>query len=329
MAYVVKRQEKVLEKLIPQPVTGKGLINKTIDALPFPLHAPGMNYLGPGTPLDLNLEKNIKPANKLDEAAMRHDIAYSKSKNLKDRHVADKILQQEAWDRFKSNDAGLVERLYSLTTAGTMKAKRALGAGVANTPLYRRTPVSLEENDMKRLTRAIEKQTPVTVTLYHKRTKKSIMEETALPLTNPQIIKITKAHNNGKNTRIKLSTKQLKYLVQNNNDEKIGGFLPAALLAAIPAISAVGSLIASGFNAYNNKKANDKLVDEKIRHNKAMESLSANTVANSEGKGIYIYKKPKGGEGICKKTKKGPNKVHGGGEGNALMTALLKKKLLR
>lgn len=326
MEYEVKRKQKVLEKLISQPiVAGKGLINKAIDALPFPLHVPGMNYLGPGTPLELNVEKNVRPANKLDEAAMRHDIAYSKSKNLEDRHAADEVLQHEAWDRFKSGDAGLIERAYSLATAGTMKAKRALGAGVVKPTVYERISVSLDECDVKRLTRAIERQIPVTITIRHKRTKKSIMEETALPLTANQITRITKARNNNKNIQIKLSVKQLKYLIQNNDDEKIGGFLPAALLAALPAITAVGSLVTSGINAWNNKKANDKLVEERIRHNKAMETLSTNT----EGKGIYLYKKPVSGEGIRKKAEKESNEIQGGSEGNILMAALLKKKLLR
>ena len=30
---------------------------------------------------------------------MQHDIAYSQSKNLKDRHIADYKLQEDAWKR--------------------------------------------------------------------------------------------------------------------------------------------------------------------------------------------------------------------------------------
>lgn len=300
MEYEVKRNQKVLEKLVSQPIYGKGLINKTIDALPFPLHLPGYNYAGPGTPLDLNLERGIKPANKLDEAAMYHDIAYSKSANLNDRHEADYKLQEDAWKRFKADDSSFGEKANAWLVTTAMKAKRAIGAGVSNSPLYEKTPVSLDECDIKKLTLAIEKQTPVTLTIRHVRTKNSIMDETALPLTISQITRIIKARTDRKNIQIKLSAKQLKYLVQNNNDEKIGGFLPAALLAALPAITAVGSVVTNGINAWNNKKANDKLVEERIRHNKAMETLSA----NPEGRGIYLYKKPISGEGVGKQSEK-------------------------
>jgi hypothetical protein len=40
----------------------------------------------------------------------------------------------------------------------------------------------------------------------------------------------------------------------------------------MPAIVAVGSIISSAVNTYNNKKANDRLVEERIRHEKALES---------------------------------------------------------
>jgi len=88
-------------KLFPKPVSGKGLVNSLINNLPFEMHLPGgYQYAGPGTNLELKLEKGVKPKNKLDEAAMFHDIAYSKSKNLQKRHAADKILQETAWNVF-------------------------------------------------------------------------------------------------------------------------------------------------------------------------------------------------------------------------------------
>ncbi len=58
------------------------------------MHIPRINgkkyhYAGPGTDLDLNLEKGVKPINELDEVAMDHDIAYSNSSDIGKRRDAD------------------------------------------------------------------------------------------------------------------------------------------------------------------------------------------------------------------------------------------------
>jgi len=130
MNYKEKRQQRIA-KLFPTPVkSGRGLVNSIINNLPFQAHIPGYKYLGPGTHLDLNLEKSVKPANKLDEAALQHDIAYSKSNNLDDRHAADYRLQEDAWKRVTSPDSSLGEKATAWAVTNIMKAKRALGAGV-------------------------------------------------------------------------------------------------------------------------------------------------------------------------------------------------------
>lgn len=309
----LKKKQKILNDLLPKPVIGGGLLNTVIDSLPFPLHAPGTNYLGPGTPLAYNLKRGVKPVNKLDEAAMRHDIAYSKSKDLNDRHVADKILQDEAWSRFKANDSSVLEKIYGLATAGTMRAKRALGAGHGKrfTDTYQKTAVNLDDADLARINNAIAHKSPTSLTIRYKRTKSSVVGETSLPLTNSQVTRLKKAREKKRNLKINLSAAQIAYLTSHN---KTGGFLPAAAVAAIPALAALGSLITGGVTAYQNNKANNRLIEEEIRHNKAM-----------EGKGIYIYKKPDIGGNIYKKPTAGA-RLSGG---NVLMNALLKKKLLR
>jgi hypothetical protein len=64
--------------------------------LPFEKHFPGMRYCGPGTRLDLRLDENGKPlagcepVDRVDEAAMKHDIAYMQNDDLKSRLAADK-----------------------------------------------------------------------------------------------------------------------------------------------------------------------------------------------------------------------------------------------
>ena len=64
--------------------------------LPFEKHFPGCHYLGPGTRLDLRLDENgnpnpgSEPVDRVDEAALKHDKAYSRHDDLRHRHNADK-----------------------------------------------------------------------------------------------------------------------------------------------------------------------------------------------------------------------------------------------
>lgn len=64
--------------------------------LPFEKHFPGCHYLGPGTRLDLRLDENgnpypgSEPVDRVDEAALKHDKAYTKYNDLKHRNTADK-----------------------------------------------------------------------------------------------------------------------------------------------------------------------------------------------------------------------------------------------
>lgn len=115
----------------PSKRSGGGIINKLIDKLPIELHIPGYQFCGPGTKLDKRLARGDKGINELDTACKAHDIAYSSSKSLEERHLADKVLGSKAWQRFKSPNASLGERLSALAIAGTMKAKVKMGSGLA------------------------------------------------------------------------------------------------------------------------------------------------------------------------------------------------------
>jgi len=70
--------------------------------LPFEKHLPGMNYCGPGTNLLLKLNedgvtprKGFEPVDRVDEAAMRHDIKYQQYDDLRHRNEADKEMLRE------------------------------------------------------------------------------------------------------------------------------------------------------------------------------------------------------------------------------------------
>lgn len=258
--YISEREKKITDEFLPKPVVkGDGLINSLIDNLPVPLHLPGYNYAGPGTPLDLHLERGVKPCNKLDEAAMHHDIAYSKSSDLKDRHAADYVLQEEAWKRVKAEDSSMGERANAWLVTTAMKAKRALGAGLRKTK-YIDYPANLDEDDMIKLRNALDKGIGVTLLFRCNRTKESISGDAQLPLSAKQIRRVKQFHGQNKDVKVCISAAQLKQAMSVE-----GGFLPA-LIAAAPALAAVGSLITQGVKAYNDKKANDKLVEERIRH---------------------------------------------------------------
>lgn len=115
---------------LPKKVVGSGLINDFINKLPFEMHWPDYNYLGPGTKLDKRLERGDQPINKLDEAAQEHDIFYKNHKDTKTRHKADEVLEYKAWDRVLDPNANLGEKTAAWVTTNAMKLKRHLGMGL-------------------------------------------------------------------------------------------------------------------------------------------------------------------------------------------------------
>ncbi|KAL4107293.1 hypothetical protein QTP88_017660 [Uroleucon formosanum] len=109
--------------------TGKGFVNSLINSLPFEAHIPGYQYCGPGTKLKKRLDRGDKGINPLDSACRDHDIVYATSKNLDDRHKADKVLENRAWERYLFKDTLRKEKFVAYAVANAMKAKRKLGMG--------------------------------------------------------------------------------------------------------------------------------------------------------------------------------------------------------
>ena len=75
------------------------------------------------------LARGDKGINPLDAACREHDIAYERSNSLTDRHEADAVLENRAWDRFKSKNSGFKEKAAAWLVTTGMKAKRKMGAG--------------------------------------------------------------------------------------------------------------------------------------------------------------------------------------------------------
>ena len=110
--------------------TGCGLLNSVINALPFELHIPGYQFCGPGTHLEKRLARGDRGINPLDAACREHDIAYSQSKDLVKRHVADDILAASARKRIIARDSTFGERAAAAAVWTAMKTKTKMGMGL-------------------------------------------------------------------------------------------------------------------------------------------------------------------------------------------------------
>uniref|UniRef100_A0A1B0G5I8 Uncharacterized protein n=1 Tax=Glossina morsitans morsitans TaxID=37546 RepID=A0A1B0G5I8_GLOMM len=84
---------------------GRGCVNNLINRLLVELHLPGYQFC----------------------ASREHDVAYSQSEDIDKRHQAFKILTEEAWQRVKSKDSALKERINAWFVTNAMKAKVKFG----------------------------------------------------------------------------------------------------------------------------------------------------------------------------------------------------------
>ncbi|XP_026669868.1 uncharacterized protein LOC113464421 [Ceratina calcarata] len=110
--------------------TGAGLINTLIDKLPFELHVPGYQFCGPDTRLEKRLAHGDPGINPLDTACREHDIAYSRNKDLTNRHKADQVLTDCALQRIIAKDVTFGERAAATAVWTAMKTKTKLGIGL-------------------------------------------------------------------------------------------------------------------------------------------------------------------------------------------------------
>lgn len=106
------------------------MFNSLINKLPWEMHLPGYQFCGPGTKLDKRIRHGDKGINQLDAFCKKHDIAYLKNKSLENRHIADWILQNEAWNRVKAKDAKFNEKINAWLVTTAMKLKHKLGMGL-------------------------------------------------------------------------------------------------------------------------------------------------------------------------------------------------------
>src|SRR5271156_187111 len=98
--------------------------------LPFEKPFPGTSYLGPGTRLDLRLDEDGNPlpgngpTDRVDEAALKHDRAYSRFGDLQNRLKADKEMRN---DLYNISNPTRRERLERCLTIPILLVKRLIG----------------------------------------------------------------------------------------------------------------------------------------------------------------------------------------------------------
>lgn len=260
---------------------GRGLMNTLINKLPFEVHIPGYSYCGPGTKLKKRLERGDKGVNLLDEACKEHDIAYSDSNSLSDRHVADEKLYRKAVERVKSRDTRFGERLAASAVALAMKGKTKLGMGVKG--VHRK----LVKVKRARKLRTRKRRARVGGAI-------SFVE--AMRKARNAIRRIGKNKGIFKNARIayhSLKKSGRKGILSPRARiiaiPKRGGFLPLIpLFAALSAIGSLGGGAAAIAKAVNAAKAARDQLKESKRHNAVMESEAKSGSGISIGHGLYI-----------------------------------------
>lgn len=106
--------------------------------LPFEKHLPGMRYCGPGTKLAKRLKPDgtphlgSEPIDRVDEAAMRHDIQYQKYQDRWHRLEADKAMINELLNIEKPTVRERCERFFVIPI---MFIKRCITACILRIPL--------------------------------------------------------------------------------------------------------------------------------------------------------------------------------------------------
>lgn len=251
-------------------VQGAGLVNSIINKLPFELHLPGYQYCGPGTKLQDRLIRGDPGINRLDRACKDHDIAYSKFKNTSDRHIADKILAEKAWQRAKSVDSSLSERANAYLVSNAMKLKVKTGMGL------KRKKSTKKSNKKKK--KSLKKKT----VSYREAVARARETLKATPTNNlKDAIKVALR---GAREAVKGKKKNIK-TPRVIPVPKTGGILPF-LIPLFAGLSAAGTVVGNVANYIRQAKSAKKQLDESSRHNRVMETVAM-------GKGLYLgpYKK--------------------------------------
>lgn len=251
-----------------QSTEGYGLFNKFLNSKILPeLHIPSYQYLGPFTKLKKRLERGDPGINKLDEAAKQHDLFYSTHKDTESRHVADKELENRAWERVLAPDSSFSEKAAAYLTTNAMKIKRKMGMGNANPFMLMKKKKKKNKKRKKIKKNRINKKknivgTPSFGSLVGK-AKKAIKGVKEKDVQNaPALVKRVKdaLRAVGSRSGIKKASKKMRIIPI----PKTGGMLP--LIPIIATISKIGAM-AGGASAIVNAIRDIVNMREKMKNN--------------------------------------------------------------
>ena len=129
-------------------ITGAGIVNKMLRKLPMPeMHLPvaanseyvengsfnntgKYSFCGPFTKVSQRLKEGYKGVNSLDEACLKHDLAYGQVKSTKERNKADDILAMAAAAIAADESKPEYERRDARLVTGIMGTKSRFGLGI-------------------------------------------------------------------------------------------------------------------------------------------------------------------------------------------------------
>ncbi|KAJ8946075.1 hypothetical protein NQ318_009201 [Aromia moschata] len=245
-------------------ITGSGIVNSLINKLPIELHLPGgYQYCGPGDP-------GINP---LDVACKHHDIAYSQNTDLTARHKADYELEQRAWERVKSNDANVGEKVAALLESSDsdwvakQQQQKKIKKKRKKNPTKNDKKIAFGSGIVQKVRNKLKTGGCKTIALKSPRKAVEIAVHAAR-----QTLK-----NAGGKRRIR--TPRIIPI------PKTGGILP--LLPIFAGLSALGTLAGSAAGVskvINDVKIGKQRLAEAERHNRSMESIAL----GKNGKGLYL-----------------------------------------
>lgn len=236
--------------------------------------------------MDKRVKRGDLGINKLDAACREHDIAYSKNQSLEERHKADEILENKAWERVKSKDANFGEKTASWLVTNIMKAKRKLGMGNKQRRRRRQPQRSFKRDVVNKVSQTLKKN--LNSSQLNDMSRKSLNKSSLLALRAARVA--VKKFGGRKHIRI---PRIIPF------ESKSGGILPLIpLFAGLSALGALtGGASAIAKTVIDAKNVKKKLEEDK-RHNKAMEAIG------KHGSGLYLRKSPNSGLGLFLKKQK-------------------------
>lgn len=248
---------------------GAGIVNTLISKLPVELHLPGYNYCGPGTKLRERLNRGDRGINPLDEGCKQHDISYSKSKQVSERHKADKVLEHRAWERVKAQDASSGEKSAAWLVTNMMKAKQRLGMGMKKKKGIQKPKVAFRASVVRKAREMLK----------NSQVKNDLEKAARVALAAAKAsVRISGGKNRIRKPRVIPIGRR-------------GGFLP--LIPLLSGISAIGGLsggVAGVVKAYKDIKRGQTELEETKRHNRTMEAIAL----GKRGSGLFLRPHRKG-----------------------------------